>query len=446
MQRMRRYSNFGSSIAWTLAFVLVMLMPFLAANVLADEIRVKSFSMQMEPMTVDMQRKDNNGEVCALVKVIIPTAQATFEGNLIGRSDYKTSEYWCYLSPGSKQLKVKYPNCEPLMVNFEDLIGSGLHSKQIYELSLSVPTSHVTGGFPVRGTVKLLQHEDRKATKEELRKGLHVYKNYNWNEGTSQESVDLSQAPFGTGDYTNIVNFKLDNVNVGDTLLFESALHESVMFVMTDENAGKEVKVSLPLKEYDVGGTVLDEITGKPIPGIAIKLKNPRHTGGYVERTTDENGRFRFVSSHVWGERYCIINANDTIYPVKTSSAWRKGYHDLSQWSDSGPTQYFGLRDDNIITLRPYQLGMRVKNIPASDLSNLTLTTEAGSVEDIKVDDNGNFMISPFYEGMTAYLRLPGYKTVKLIITRQPGNKAYSSVQTISMKKGDPSEIIEKKI
>ncbi len=427
-------------------YLIIAVCLLLAANVLADEIRVKSFSMQMEPMTVEMQRKDNNGEVCALVKVIIPTAQATFEGNLIGRSDYKTSEYWCYLSPGSKQLKVKYPNCEPLMINFADFIGSGLRSKQIYELSLSVPTSHITGGSPVRGTVKLLQHEDRKATKEELRKGLHVYKNYNWNEGTSQESVDLSQAPFGTGDYTNIVNFKLDNVNVGDTLLFESALHESVMFVMTDENAGKEVKVSLPLKEYDVGGIVLDEITGKPIPGIAIKLKNPRHTGGYVERTTDENGRFRFVSSHVWGEKYCIINANDTIYPVETHSAWHRGYHDLSQWSDSGPAQYFGLRDDNIITLRPYQLGMRVKNIPVSDLSKLTLTTEAGSVEDIKVDDNGNFMISPFYEGMTAYLRLPGYKTVKLIITRQPEIKAYSSVQTISMKKGDPSEIIEKKI
>lgn len=91
---------------------------FFAANVLADEIRVKSFSMQMEPMTVEMQRKDNNGEVCALVKVIIPTAQATFEGNLIGRSDYKTSEYWCYLSPGSKQLKVKYSKCELNVMSF----------------------------------------------------------------------------------------------------------------------------------------------------------------------------------------------------------------------------------------------------------------------------------------------------------------------------------------
>ena len=88
----RRNNVVNKSIVRTLLFVLIALTPFLAA---ADEIRIKSFSMQMEPMTVEMQRKDNNGEVCALVKVIIPTAQATFEGNLIGRSYYKTSEYWC---------------------------------------------------------------------------------------------------------------------------------------------------------------------------------------------------------------------------------------------------------------------------------------------------------------------------------------------------------------
>ena len=131
----RRNNVVDKSIVRTLLFVLIALTPFLAG---ADEIRIKSFSMQMEPMTVEMQRKDNNGEVCALVKVIIPTAQATFEGNLIGRSDYKTSEYWCYLSPGSKQLKVKYPNCEPLMIDISDSNAKGIKGKTIYQLVISV--------------------------------------------------------------------------------------------------------------------------------------------------------------------------------------------------------------------------------------------------------------------------------------------------------------------
>jgi hypothetical protein len=106
----------------------------------AHEIKIKSFSIQMEPMTVPMQRKDNNGAVCALIKVFVPNDIASFEGSLIGNCDYKTSEYWCYLSPGSKHIKIKYPNCEPLLINFVDFIGSGVKEAQVYELHLEFPT------------------------------------------------------------------------------------------------------------------------------------------------------------------------------------------------------------------------------------------------------------------------------------------------------------------
>lgn len=110
----------------------------MALGLQAQEMKVKSFTLKQEPMTVPMQRRDLNGEVCALVKVIIPSAQASFEGNIIGNCDYKTSEYWCYLSPGSKQLKVKYPNCEPLIVEFM----TSVESKQIYELRLEIPMEY----------------------------------------------------------------------------------------------------------------------------------------------------------------------------------------------------------------------------------------------------------------------------------------------------------------
>lgn len=110
---------------------------------IAQGIEIKSFSMRMEPMTIPLQRMDNNGNVCALVKVIIPAAQTTFEGSLVGDCDFKTSEYWCYLTPGSKYLKVKYPGCDPLLVNFETLIGNGLIGKRIYELSLSISQENI---------------------------------------------------------------------------------------------------------------------------------------------------------------------------------------------------------------------------------------------------------------------------------------------------------------
>lgn len=129
----------------------------------AQQIKVKSFSPLMEPMTVPMQRNDNNGNVCALVKVIIPSALAAFEGNLVGNCEFKTSEYWCYLSPGSKQMKVKYPNCEPLIVRFEPFIGSGLVSKQIYELHLEVPITAIVQN-PQIYTISITAHSSKKTT------------------------------------------------------------------------------------------------------------------------------------------------------------------------------------------------------------------------------------------------------------------------------------------
>ena len=119
--------------------IVVLSVAFASVAACAQNITVKAFSMLMEPMTVPMQRKDNNGNICALVKVVMPSAQAAFEGSLIGNCEYKTAEYWCYLTPGCKFLKVKYPGCEPLLVNFEDFIGSGVKSRMIYELHLSVP-------------------------------------------------------------------------------------------------------------------------------------------------------------------------------------------------------------------------------------------------------------------------------------------------------------------
>lgn len=122
----------------------ILLLLVVAVTAAAQEIRVKSFGMQMDPMSVAMQRKDFNGDVCALVKVIIPDSRAAFEGDLVGDCEFKTSEYWCYLPPGSKQLRIKYPGCEPLRVNFADLIGSGLQGSRIYELVIQVP--HPPGG------------------------------------------------------------------------------------------------------------------------------------------------------------------------------------------------------------------------------------------------------------------------------------------------------------
>ena len=97
------------------------------------------------------ERKDLAGQVCGLVKVQLAAAGAQFEGNVIGTPEYKTGEYWVFMSPGSYMLNVKHPQFIPLNVNFRDYGIQGVQSKSTYLLTLVMPQT----GAPVQ-TQKLI--------------------------------------------------------------------------------------------------------------------------------------------------------------------------------------------------------------------------------------------------------------------------------------------------
>ena len=101
----------------------------------AQELFVKS--MQAVPMDLSAskyERKDFNGNPCALVKVMLAKEGATFEGNVLGEVEYKTGEYWVYLSSGTTMLRIKHSEFLPLNVSFTDYGISSLKSKVTYEL------------------------------------------------------------------------------------------------------------------------------------------------------------------------------------------------------------------------------------------------------------------------------------------------------------------------
>lgn len=102
---------------------------------LAQDLKIVSFEQRSEPMTFPMQQRDLNGNICALVKVQLPTPGCKFEGNVI---DYKfeVSEYWVYLSDGSHNLNIKCPGQATLFVNFAEYGISEVSSKGIYYLLL----------------------------------------------------------------------------------------------------------------------------------------------------------------------------------------------------------------------------------------------------------------------------------------------------------------------
>jgi len=227
--------------------------------------------MVMETMTQPMQRTDNNGEICALVKVIIPNAQATFEGSLIGNCDYKTSEYWCYLSPGSKQLKIKYPNCEPLMVNFDSFIGSGVKSKQIYELILAVPSIGSKVGRPLGIILGFEKHgwvfnkSDQWRAVSESIEPVSIYVNLDNGKYDEMASYDPKV-------HTEMI---LGNLVAGDVLTFipESPQYQTSKYTISESDLdSQKTYYGIQLKRTSMSGRVLDNHTGLPIRGITLSF------------------------------------------------------------------------------------------------------------------------------------------------------------------------------
>ena len=123
-------------------FVLVLV----AGLLVRADVSVQSMALLPTDLTaVQMHRTDLTGALCAVVKVVLPRAGATFEGNVIGEAVFNGSEYHVALTEGSKQLKINVPGSAPIMVTFADYGIPPLQSKTAYQLTLNDISSTYTG-------------------------------------------------------------------------------------------------------------------------------------------------------------------------------------------------------------------------------------------------------------------------------------------------------------
>ena len=106
----------------------------------AQELTVKSMAVAGNDISASQyERKDLNGQACALVKVLLASPGAVFEGNVIGDVAYKTGEYWVYLTEGTKELRIKHPQTQPLQVVFKEYGIEKVSAKTTYNLSVLLP-------------------------------------------------------------------------------------------------------------------------------------------------------------------------------------------------------------------------------------------------------------------------------------------------------------------
>ena len=103
----------------------------------AQDIEVKKFEPLEKDQTATLNpRKDINGTVCGLVKVLLKEPGAEFEGNVMGEVQFTGSEYLVYLPNGTKRLGIKHPDYLPTTIVFADYGIKRIESSITYGLKV----------------------------------------------------------------------------------------------------------------------------------------------------------------------------------------------------------------------------------------------------------------------------------------------------------------------
>ena len=101
------------------------------------EISVKSFRKLETDMTarIDAQKKDQNGDVCAIIKVVTTQSGFVWEPDGLGivSAVPKTGEYWLYVPYGAKRLTIKHPQ---LGILRDYIYSIPIEKACVYELEL----------------------------------------------------------------------------------------------------------------------------------------------------------------------------------------------------------------------------------------------------------------------------------------------------------------------
>jgi len=104
----------------------------------AQNIAVKSFKTLTNDLDarVNFPKKDQNGDLCAIIKVVTSENGFSWDGGQSGiwAAEKKTGEYWLYIPQGSKRLTIKH---EQLGTLSDYLYPESIAKATVYELVLS---------------------------------------------------------------------------------------------------------------------------------------------------------------------------------------------------------------------------------------------------------------------------------------------------------------------
>jgi hypothetical protein len=119
-------------------YILLSFILFSVISVSAQEMSVKSFEVLPNDMDARVNHpvKDQNGEKCALIKVVTDQGGFVWEGGMLGitKVEKKTGEYWVYVPHGSEKITIKH---DELGVLRDYVYPEAIQEATVYEMKLT---------------------------------------------------------------------------------------------------------------------------------------------------------------------------------------------------------------------------------------------------------------------------------------------------------------------
>lgn len=384
---------------------------------------------------------DRQGRRTALVKVKLRKPGAIFDGMV--KAVDMTGDYYVWMEDGNYMLLMRFPGCEPKMLNFKELMGKPVEAPFTYELTIDealidpapvsaegevmrMPRTDIIGYISLSNLSESMNIESNKKFKHGL--GLNV----KYADNSADYYVNLSDGPFELGGALlsgGRLEYTLPHVAPGDSIMITSASgeYQSITKPITlADYANKEIAIPIRVAELPIKGVLKDELTGEPLAGINVELSiGSRGSAAYEKiatTMTDAEGRYEFPPQPATTQYHLTFDADCRF----------KHYSILLKPSKEIFTHSVG----RFVAQSAIKLG---KVHP----EDVTVLNSDGSRLNVKPDGRFDF---PLLETRpTIVVSCPGHKTLEIEFDDR-GIQFYlhrfnpDFYKPIKLRKGDPSE------
>jgi len=243
-------------------YIISLFLLFSVNAVSAQEISIKTFKVLPGDMDarVNYPVKDQNGEKCALIKVVTDQDGFVWEGGMLGitKVEKKTGEYWMYVPHGSKKITIKH---DELGVLRDYVFPEAIEKATVYEMELTTAeVETVVKPREIRSAYVIINSNPDSAD-------IYIDGQY---QGQSPYRRKLE-----SGEHSYRLEKSLYHTKAGKFILSAEKGRKEMHFQL-DPNFGSLKVTSGPESDMRI---YLDGIyTGKKTPATISKVKSGKHT------------------------------------------------------------------------------------------------------------------------------------------------------------------------